>query len=168
MSSEETEFFNILGVGKNGTTLLGSLIDNHPQISTYPMEMKFVGHYFNTIQDKSFEGVLNFLFYKSKVSLIKNLTDWNEKEKEFARVVVGNLSEISFDTKKFKEIVYDKYNNKYTEYSSDNNVNICKLSGTLVRDIISNNLPNNGYLIDDKIYKYLKKQKASNRKIFIN
>ena len=34
MLSEETEFFNILGVGKNGTTLLGSLIDNHPQIST--------------------------------------------------------------------------------------------------------------------------------------
>ena len=107
MSSEETEFFNILGVGKNGTTLLGSLIDNHPQISTYPMEMKFVGHYFNTIQDKSFEGILNFLFYKSKVSLIKNLENWNEKEKELARVVVGNLSEINFDTKKFKKVVYD-------------------------------------------------------------
>ena len=58
-------------------------------------------------------------------------------------------------------------NNEYTEYcSDDNNVNIFKLSGTLVRDIISNNLPNNGYLIDDEIYKYLIKQKSSNRKIF--
>ena len=55
-----------------------------------------------------------------------------------------------------------------TSVNDDNNVNICKLSGTLVRDIISNNLPNSGYLIDDKIYKYLKKQKENNRKIFIH
>ena len=75
--------------------------------------------------------------------------------------------EIGINPVPFKEIVYDKDNNEYTEYcSDDNNVNIFKLSGTLVRDIISNNLPNNGYLIDDEIYKYLIKQKSSNRKIF--
>ena len=37
-------FFNILGGGKNGKTLLGSLLDNHPSISSFPMEMKFIEH----------------------------------------------------------------------------------------------------------------------------
>ena len=52
MNSEKILFTNILGVGKNGTTLMGSLLDNHPEISTFPMEMKFVEHYLNTIKDK--------------------------------------------------------------------------------------------------------------------
>ena len=94
---------------------------------------------------------------------ISNYYSPDESQKIFNKLDIG------INLVPFKEIVYDKNNNEYTEYCSDNNnVNICKLSGTLVRDIISNNLPHNGYLIDDKIYKYLKKQKANNRKIFIH
>ena len=104
MLSEKTEFFNILGVGKNGTTLLGSLIDNHSQISTYPMEMKFIEHYFNTVQDKSFDGILSFLLNESKISIIGN-PKINEKNKELNRVVVGNLDKINFDFEKFKKII---------------------------------------------------------------
>ena len=68
MNSEKILFTNILGVGKNGTTLMGSLLDNHPEISTFPMEMKFVEHYLNTIKDKSFNGVIKFFLKESKIS----------------------------------------------------------------------------------------------------
>ena len=44
MQPSNDEITNILGVGKNGTTLFGSLLDNHPEITTFPFEMKFVEH----------------------------------------------------------------------------------------------------------------------------
>ena len=41
MDNKDVLFVNIMGVGKNGTTLLGSLLDNHNELSSFPMEMKF-------------------------------------------------------------------------------------------------------------------------------
>ena len=29
---------------KNGTTLIGTLLDSHPEISSFPLEMKFITH----------------------------------------------------------------------------------------------------------------------------
>ena len=40
----EKKIVNIVGPIKNGTTLTGALIDYHPQISSFPLEMKFITH----------------------------------------------------------------------------------------------------------------------------
>ena len=105
MSSEKILFTNILGVGKNGTTLMGSLLDNHPEISTFPMEMKFVEHYFNTVKDKSFEGIINFFLKKSKINQLNLQNKLSDKEEEIKRVVTGNLTSIYFDKSKFEKII---------------------------------------------------------------
>lgn len=102
MANKDIEFINVLGVGKNGTTLLGSLLDNHPQISTFPMEMKFVEHFFNTIKDKSIEGIIRFLSHKSKLTL---LGKQNHELDEQARVVVGNLHQINFNKNEFFKLI---------------------------------------------------------------
>jgi len=102
MHSTEVEITNILGVGKNGTTLLGSLLDNHPEISTFPLEMKFVEHYFNSINDKTFSGVTDYFLNKSKISL---LNDQNIKNDPKARMIIGNIYTPKFNVEIFKDIV---------------------------------------------------------------
>ena len=105
MSSEKISFTNILGVGKNGTTLMGSLLDNHQEISTFPMEMKFIEHYFNTIKDKSFESIIKFLLKESKINQLNLHNKLSDKEEEIKRVVTGNLTSIYFDKEKFEKII---------------------------------------------------------------
>ena len=112
MNSEKILFTNILGVGKNGTTLMGSLLDNHPEISTFPMEMKFVEHYLNTIKDKSFNGVIKFFLKESKISHLNLQNKLSEKEEELKRVVTGNLASINFDKLKFEQIITDSITNR--------------------------------------------------------
>ena len=103
--SEKISFTNILGVGKNGTTLMGSLLDNHQEISTFPMEMKFIEHYFNTIKDKSFESIIKFLLKESKINQLNLHNKLSDKEEEIKRVVTGNLTSIYFDKEKFEKII---------------------------------------------------------------
>ena len=102
MQPSNVEITNILGVGKNGTTLFGSLLDNHPEITTFPFEMKFVEHYHNRIKDKTFLGLTEFFLNKSKISLLNNESI---KQDPMARIVVGNIFAPDFDTNEFKKIV---------------------------------------------------------------
>ena len=102
MQPSNVEITNILGVGKNGTTLFGSLLDNHPEITTFPFEMKFVEHYLNRIKDKTFLGLTEFFLNKSKISLLNNESI---KQDPMARIVVGNIFAPDFDTNEFKKIV---------------------------------------------------------------
>ena len=60
MDNKDVLFVNIMGVGKNGTTLLGSLLDNHNELSSFPMEMKFVEHFFTQRKKKKFFGIREF------------------------------------------------------------------------------------------------------------
>lgn len=63
----------IVGAQKAGTTLLLALFDNHPQIFTFPFELKF-HKLFNSVSknDSSELNVLNDLFLsRSKISLLK-------------------------------------------------------------------------------------------------
>ena len=55
MDNKDVLFVNIMGVGKNGTTLLGSLLDNHHELSSFPMEMKFVEHFLHNVKSKNFQ-----------------------------------------------------------------------------------------------------------------
>ena len=54
--NKDVLFVNIMGVGKNGTTLLGSLLDNHHELSSFPMEMKFVEHFLHNVKSKNFSS----------------------------------------------------------------------------------------------------------------
>ncbi len=38
------KIINIVGPIRNGTTLIGTLLDSHPKISSFPLEMKFIKH----------------------------------------------------------------------------------------------------------------------------
>lgn len=122
MNSEKISFTNILGVGKNGTTLMGSLLDNHPEISTFPMEMKFVEHYYNTIRDKSFDGVIRFVLEKSKINQLNLNKKLSDKDEELKRVVTGNLSSINFDKTKFKQIINDNTTEKIKKEKDFKNI----------------------------------------------
>ena len=60
MDNKDVLFVNIMGVGKNGTTLLGSLLDNHHELSSFPMEMKFVEHFLHNVKKVRIFGIKGF------------------------------------------------------------------------------------------------------------
>ncbi len=107
MKNTEVEITNILGVGKNGTTLFGSLLDNHSEVATFPFEMKFVEHYFNRINEKNFANMSDFFLNKSKISLLNNKSI---KTNPMARIVIGNLYAPNFNVNEFKQLVEKKIN----------------------------------------------------------
>ncbi|MBD1138277.1 sulfotransferase [Pelagibacterales bacterium SAG-MED41] len=110
MDNKDVLFVNIMGVGKNGTTLLGSLLDNHNELSSFPMEMKFVEHFLHNVKRKNFLGLENFLFNKSKLILLNKNKANSLIQDESERIVTGNLSQIDFDLAKFKKIFKDNIN----------------------------------------------------------
>ena len=110
MDNKDVLFVNIMGVGKNGTTLLGSLLDNHNELSSFPMEMKFVEHFLHNVKRKNFLGLENFLFSKSKLILLNKNKANSLIQDESERIVTGNLSQIDFDLAKFKKIFKDNIN----------------------------------------------------------
>lgn len=100
-------FFNILGAGKNGKTFLGSLLDNHPSISTFPMEMKFIEHLIYNNKNINYQTLENFLLKESKLKYLNNKKN-NEEDyyiKELKRLTIGNLEKIKFDHNKFIKII---------------------------------------------------------------
>ena len=110
MDNKDVLFVNIMGVGKNGTTLLGSLLDNHHELSSFPMEMKFVEHFLHNVKSKNFSGLKDFLFSKSKLILLNKNRDNSSIQDESERIVTGNLSQIDFDYDKFKKIFKEEIN----------------------------------------------------------
>jgi hypothetical protein len=61
----------VIGPVKSGTTLMISLLDNHPNLSVIPLEIKFYEHYYNAIEQTPSYDRLNELFmFNSKISII--------------------------------------------------------------------------------------------------
>ncbi len=103
-------FYNLIGAGKNGKTLLGSLIDNHPSISTFPMEMKFIEFSFNNLRNLNFHNLKNYLINESKFIFLnskseKNNTGEKYYDREYKRLTIGNLEKIKFNKKKYIKII---------------------------------------------------------------
>ena len=104
-SSKNYQFINILGVPKNGTTLLGSLIDEHREITSFALELKLVHHYLHTIKKKNFKEITKF-FKKSKISFLNNKKITKDKK---VKIVTGNVYVPDFDLKKFNKILNKNY-----------------------------------------------------------
>ncbi len=108
-------FYNLIGAGKNGKTLLGSLLDSHPSISSFPMEMKFVEHTINKSKNIKYKNFENFLINESKLKFLNskiNKKRENESQyiRDLKRLTIGNLEEIKFNKKKFLKIIKKNLN----------------------------------------------------------
>jgi len=90
----------VIGPAKSGTTLLISLLDNHPQLSTIPLEIKYYEHYYNTLKHTASYELLNrFFLSESKLRFLDpkncNQTDlMNSGHIGFSRVDFPKLKEI--------------------------------------------------------------------------
>ena len=62
----------IIGPTKGGTTLMGCLLDAHPELAVFPLEIKFFTHWLETLQYQSMDyAALNrFFFEKSKLRFL--------------------------------------------------------------------------------------------------
>jgi len=64
----------ILGPVKSGTTLLISLLDGHPELAAFPLEVKFLAHWFERFakldQQTTYEELNDFFFQSSKIQLM--------------------------------------------------------------------------------------------------
>lgn len=113
-------FCNLIGAGKNGKTLLGSLIDSHPSLSSFPMEMKFIEHSLNNIKNLNYKNFEDYLIKKSKLIFLnskfkkKNLYE-NNYMKEYKRLTLGNLEEIRFDKKKYIKILKENLTSRISK-----------------------------------------------------
>ena len=110
-------FYNLIGAGKNGKTLLGSLLDSHPCISSFPMEMKFVEHILNKSKSIKYKNFEHFLMNESKLKFLNSKIDKKQKNenqyiKDLKRLTIGNLEEIKFDKKRFLKIIKKNLNSK--------------------------------------------------------
>jgi hypothetical protein len=61
----------VIGPAKSGTTLMISLLDNHPDLSVIPLEVKFYEHYCNTLhKSATYEELNDYFFNVSKLKLM--------------------------------------------------------------------------------------------------
>lgn len=112
------EIYNIIGEVKSGTTLVGTLLDSHSDISTIPIELKLISHFTKkkNLNDK------NLLKYYLNRTRLKHL-EVNEKirnKREF-KVINGIFEMKEFNFEKFQELVL---NEKIVKYSKKRIINI--------------------------------------------
>ncbi len=112
------KIYNIIGEAKSGTTLVGTLLDSHPNITTIPIELKFVSHFIN----KSHLDDKNLIKYFLNRTRLKNLeySQKSKKKREF-KIINGIYKPIKFDFNKFQELVL---NNKIKKYSKQRLINL--------------------------------------------
>lgn len=62
----------VLGPVKSGTTMLISLLDGHPNLAAFPLEVKFLTHWFERLskEPQSYQSLNNFFLLKSKIKLM--------------------------------------------------------------------------------------------------
>ena len=89
----------VIGPGRTGTTLMISLLDNHPEITAIPLEVKFYEHYYNALSCTSSYDITNdFFLNNSKLKLLNtdqnNMSDpMNSGRVDFSMVDFDKLKE---------------------------------------------------------------------------
>ena len=112
------KIYNIIGEVKSGTTLVGTLLDSHSDITTIPIELKLISHFINKkdLNDK------NLLKYYLNRTRLKHL-EFNKKnimKREF-RVINGIYKINEFNFEKFQKLVLGE---KIVKYSKKRIINI--------------------------------------------
>ena len=82
----------VIGPVKSGTTLLISLLDSHPELTLFPMEVKFFSHWFERLQStvSGYKQLNEFFLNKSKIRFMAG--------KEEAKADIMNSGRIDFDS----------------------------------------------------------------------
>ena len=64
----------VMGPVKSGTTLMISLMDSHKDLSLFPMEVKFLTHWFERLSYKqpTYTDLNEFFLEESKIRLMNN------------------------------------------------------------------------------------------------
>ena len=91
----------VIGPVKSGTTLLISLLDSHPELALFPMEVKIFTHWIERFADSktSYSDLNNFFFKTSKIKLM------NESLKGAPDIMnSGRIDFSGFDFKTFEKI----------------------------------------------------------------
>lgn len=62
----------IIGPTKSGTTLLSSLLDSHPEVTIFPLEVKFFSHWLEQLRNKNptYHDLNEFFLVKSKLKFL--------------------------------------------------------------------------------------------------
>jgi hypothetical protein len=102
----------VIGPGKSGTTLMISLLDNHPDLSVIPLEIKFY-HGFNTLRrNSSYDHLNQFFMFNTKISLLDPQSNLEPDVMNEGYVDFSNV-----DFHKFREAMNEKVkDNKETSY----------------------------------------------------
>lgn len=87
----------VIGPMKSGTTLMMSLLDSHPELTSIPLEIKFYEHYFNTLsQSKDYSKLNNFFFNESKIKLMDSSNSTSPDVMTSGRANFDNFNFASF------------------------------------------------------------------------
>jgi len=98
----------VIGPGKSGTTLMISLLDNHPELSVIPLEIKFYDHYYNSLyRAPSYDLMNNYFLSSSKLRFLN--------PKHGCKVDYMNTGHIDFSGVDF-EILKNIMNDKAKQY----------------------------------------------------
>ena len=108
IAEKDYNIVNIMGVPKNGKSLLSSLLDNHEEVASFPLEIKFVDHYMNTLKNKKFDDILDFFLSKSKIYYLDKKSFQSDIGKKF---LTDNIYSPEFNLNKYKEIIRENLKN---------------------------------------------------------
>jgi len=88
----------IIGPGKSGTTLMISLLDDHPELCVIPFEVKFYRHYFETLRKTdSYDELNRYFLNRSKLRLIDT--------KRSGEIDIFNSGHVDFSDVRFEKLV---------------------------------------------------------------
>ena len=94
----------VIGPGKSGTTLMISLLDNHPDLSVIPLEIKFYDHYYKSLaHTSSYDRLNQFFLSNSKLTIMDSQ---ESRAPDITNSGYVNFSNVDFQ--KFKSVMDDK------------------------------------------------------------
>jgi len=96
----------VIGPAKSGTTLMISLLDNHPELSIIPLEVKFYEHYHHSLKSTDSYELMNKFFLGTKLRFL-NLRNFAEDH----IMASGRIDFSKFNFDRFKELMDDKAKN---------------------------------------------------------
>ncbi len=158
------KIINIVGPAKNGTTLIGTLLDSHPEISSFPLEMKFITHLAKIPIEK-----LNSLQFKNeflKNQKIKYLIEKDNSNK-LLNLNIGVFSPpLNFNYNLFSKIFYDQKIENIEDFIIKIHESLDLSMGIKPRDIIV--IQDGNHLLKNDLIKFSQKNLKNSKFLFMH
>ena len=107
----------VIGPVKSGTTLMISLLDSHPQLSLFPLEVKFLTHWFESLSYRptTYEDLTSFFLERSKIRLMNG-----ELGVERDIMNSGRIDFSGFDFRQFHNLIRSQSESiKFNNHAGD-------------------------------------------------